>query len=232
MCLRLMHSPCDTRPQTVSVWGETESSAGGTENKWRMTKRPRKFQQAAVIAECVSLSVCVCVCACLWAWCRGPAGTQWGNPDSGVWKNSFEWQKQQCPPEHVYLPAEKLYRARCRNKVRNEKKKTHFCKNTFAYMHAWPIFSSSLLTVSKGKQHVNKQRPTSSKATWFTTATCFLVLHSPNPGSGVGELWQCVWPRPKVTHSPHSIATLSIRLGWWWRTGREERQWLTSTGQT
>lgn len=64
---------------------ETESSMGGTENKWRMTKRPRKFQQAAVIAECVFMCVSEC--------------------DSGAQRDCvgqsrlecLEWQKPQCP---------------------------------------------------------------------------------------------------------------------------------------
>lgn len=30
----------------------------------------------------------------------------------------------------------------------------------------------------------------------------------------------CLWPT--LTHSPDCIATMSIRLGWWWRTGHKE----------
>lgn len=40
-----------------------------------MTKRPRKFQQAAVIAEC--MSVCVCVYVCVYACgCEFDSGAQ------------------------------------------------------------------------------------------------------------------------------------------------------------
>ena len=57
----LRRRSCDTRPSDRLCLEETESSMGGTENKSRMTKRPRKFQQTAVIAECVSMCVCLCV---------------------------------------------------------------------------------------------------------------------------------------------------------------------------
>lgn len=62
-------------------------------------------------------------------------------------------------------------------------------------------------------QHIPNPHQWWPKTSWCGRSLCLVELFSAAHKT-------CLWP--KVTHSPDCIATMSIRLGWWWRTGRRE----------